>query len=399
MENVETKNCPFCAEDINIEAIKCKHCGEFLNKRVDSNSCLEKQDIISIVFGVLMVAFFFMPWFQWTFISVSGYEIPNYLTNLDNMFGKNSSPEDIHRTAIVIYALFYSIPLFSSVSAFLPLVKKKTSVFSTLAATMFLLLFFFSKFILEDRNIDIFNILGVGGYLSLILSVIVVLYGFARIFNNIRILLLQKSMSSFLKFIAFPIFLVVLIILIINCIINRTNSEQGYDVYSPTVGNYDSSKYMDEIVAENKEFTKRNEQELKNFISKDKTGENFGDFINKFGSDKNFQLSRIKFPFIVYGEEISPENIAKYDPDEYIHDEMSGYYLKKKLTKDNWTPIDSKCLKPGSAINIGGIDFLCSFNVNSEHSVGFYIFVDSSDHVYADFTFDKIDGEWYLVGI
>lgn len=29
----ETKQCPFCAEEILVRAIKCKHCGEFLDGR------------------------------------------------------------------------------------------------------------------------------------------------------------------------------------------------------------------------------------------------------------------------------------------------------------------------------------------------------------------------------
>lgn len=34
---METKKCPFCAEEIKNEAIKCKHCGEFLKTESQSD--------------------------------------------------------------------------------------------------------------------------------------------------------------------------------------------------------------------------------------------------------------------------------------------------------------------------------------------------------------------------
>ena len=36
------KNCPFCAEEIQDAAIKCKHCGEFLNTAQHSRLAEEK---------------------------------------------------------------------------------------------------------------------------------------------------------------------------------------------------------------------------------------------------------------------------------------------------------------------------------------------------------------------
>jgi hypothetical protein len=50
------KKCPFCAEDIQDAAIKCKHCGEFLNQDArTSASGKKRQWYFSTSFSVLAV--------------------------------------------------------------------------------------------------------------------------------------------------------------------------------------------------------------------------------------------------------------------------------------------------------------------------------------------------------
>jgi len=63
------KKCPFCAEEIQDEAIKCKHCSEFLNG-VDRSSVLGNgiqwyYRTSSIVMAVFCVGPFALPLIWW----------------------------------------------------------------------------------------------------------------------------------------------------------------------------------------------------------------------------------------------------------------------------------------------------------------------------------------------
>jgi hypothetical protein len=63
------KKCPFCAEDIQDEAIKCKHCGEFLDASISSLFAKEKTQWYFrksfIIFAVCSVGPLALPLIWW----------------------------------------------------------------------------------------------------------------------------------------------------------------------------------------------------------------------------------------------------------------------------------------------------------------------------------------------
>ena len=48
--NEDIKICPYCGEEININAIKCKHCGEMLIEQKNTqDSALKAKEIVQLL--------------------------------------------------------------------------------------------------------------------------------------------------------------------------------------------------------------------------------------------------------------------------------------------------------------------------------------------------------------
>ena len=58
------KKCPYCSEEVKEDAIKCKHCKEFINSDANSNSKVSKDKTTALILALIFSVYSFLYTFK-----------------------------------------------------------------------------------------------------------------------------------------------------------------------------------------------------------------------------------------------------------------------------------------------------------------------------------------------
>jgi hypothetical protein len=110
--------------------------------------------------------------------------------------------------------------------------------------------------------------------------------------------------------------------------------------------------------------------------------EDFYAFIDKFNKDKEFQISRIEFPY--FGE------FMDYD------DEYENYMMNSKtVTQSEYEPIDFGDIK---AQPLAEQEYTIKVDILPSENAAFIIYQGNDNGIYVTFEFINKEGKWYFIG-
>jgi len=300
---METKKCPFCNEEINIKAIKCKHCKEFLTNNPSSSSetIINNEEPIDNSVDNFLVIFKAMFCFiaAWLLFYFGSWQIvwDQKISIIDQFFLGTYS---LKAQDVILLEPGFVFKFNDSYYGF-----------STYQH------FFNSPFI---------------QCIMLFLSIVAFFEGLIQ--------LIDLKLSRFLKFV---LFIFIFIILFKTSIIKEFSSKQ------------ESITNKNDISIQERN---NNPASIKFNIEQSKNGEDFNAFINHFISDSLFQKSRTNKPFISSTGLIDDRIETKewnlyYMTNEVIYEgekKVEGTLFYGRFIKNSPTKIFYNCSIPESDV-------------------------------------------------